>query len=122
MQVNVEEGDDEEDLLNPDRSLMRFEFLETILRFACEKYKGLSSLAEQLDSFVENELTKLSQKKEFDALYNFCGDEYRSAYIYSDEVVSVLRKHFKNLDLMHRVFSRQQVHTLAATYRIYDIV
>lgn len=109
MQVNVEEGEGDDDLLNPDNSLMRFEFVEVLLRLACHLYPSLTLLDEQLDEFVHNELAFIKRQPEFVAFYPFFGDEYRELYLYSDAVITVLRKHFNNLDLTHRAFARRQV-------------
>lgn len=106
----MEEGEDEEeDLLNPDKSLMRFEFVEILVRFACHLYPSLERLEEQIDEFVRNELTSVIYQPEFAAIYPFFGDEYREQYLYKKEVISVIRKHFSNLSLMHRAFARHQV-------------
>lgn len=115
VQVNVEEGEGEEDLLNPDKSLMRFEFVEVLFRFACHLYSSLDSLDQQIDQFVSNELTILTKQPEFAAFYPFFGDEYREHYLYQKEVIAVLRKHFTNLNLMHRAFSRRQVSPVELT-------
>ena len=44
VEVNIEEdGDSEEGLMNPDRALLRFEFVDAVIRMAHRKYVMVSA-------------------------------------------------------------------------------
>ena len=57
LQVNVEVGGDQTD--NPDKALIRFEYIELMIRLAIEKYKRLGNAkttVEALEMLIERNL------------------------------------------------------------------
>ena len=92
--------------MNPDRALMRFEFIEAIVRMALRKfYMGRAKAAESQAHAVEMFLDKFLKGHPFDAI-GANGDAYRRERVYRKEVSEVLSKYRLMLRALHQTYAR----------------
>jgi hypothetical protein len=108
--VNHEPDDtSQQDLLNPDRALLRFEFVESLIRLACLLYPSAETFQEKLSKFMSSDFGRIFENEEFAQFNQLFGDAYRDKYIYEKEVCKILKDNSKNLEMTLRAFAKQKV-------------
>lgn len=99
----------QQDLLNPDRALLRFEFVESLIRLACLLYPSAETFQEKLSKFMSSDFGRIFENEEFAQFNQLFGDAYRDKYIYEKEVCKILKDNWKNLEMTLRAFAKQKV-------------
>jgi len=100
------------DITNPARALIRYEFLEAVVRIACAKLLApgkAASLTAALDTLVDDVLAGPRLVGEWGSDLFMRGDAYRERRVYTREVDAVLVAHAPILANVHRAFARHTV-------------